>query len=306
MANGMRLPFVPVVVVLILPPLALTQSSIGDPPALQVPPQAASAPCSAALPPPVVPGPNISEYSARRENALAAAEPLARCHDYEGALRIYLKVLESYPNDARALNIAGMAAVRAGHIEESIPLFQRALAQAPNYSWSVRASLMHDFIALNRWQDFEAERLDTRKASLAGDKTLPPEDGYQIDTLKTGNEFIRVIEFPALHGQHHTRDRFQLYEEKDPCTGFTPYIDLESDDVDQADFDKRHPDKATAGDRSFSLDSYPTPNSQALIKFYADGEPAYETVRADILAALKQPLTAHHNQGETCASSDDH
>ena len=210
MANSKHLLFISVVAFLTLPPLALTQGSIGDPPALQVPPHAATAPCSAALPPPVILGPNMSEYSARRENALAAAAPLTRCHDYEGALQIYLKVLESYPNDARALNIAGMAAVRAGHIEESIPLFQRALARTPGSSWSTRASLMHNFIALNRWQDFEAERLDTRKASLAGDKTLPSEDGYQIEILNTGNEFIRVIEFPVLHGRYHTRNRFLL------------------------------------------------------------------------------------------------
>jgi hypothetical protein len=76
--------------------------------------------------------------------------------------------------------------------------------------------------------------------------------------------------------------------------------------VDQAGFNKLHPDKATAGDRSFSLDSFSTPNSQTLIKFYADGEPAYEAVRTDILAALKQPLTAHHSEGKTCPPSAGH
>ena len=251
----------------------------------------------------------MSEYAAGRENALAAAIPAERCHDYEGALRIYLKVLESYPNDARVLDIAGRSAVRAGHLEESIPLFHRVLAQDQmvgvhhnSYSLGTRSSLMQVFIQLNRWQDFEAERLDARKASLAGDRTLSPENGYPIDTLGTGNEFIRVIEFPTLHGQHNTRDRFLLYEEKNPCTGFTPYIDLEADDIDQVDFAKRHPDKAAAGDRSFSLESYSTPSSQGLIKSYPNGEPSYQTVRADVLSVMTKPLTAHYGPGATCAN----
>jgi tetratricopeptide (TPR) repeat protein len=245
----------------------------------------------------------MSEYAAGRENALAAAFPAERCHDYEAALQIYLKVLESYPNDARALNAAGQAAVRAGHLDESIPLFRRALANSSRVTWSLHISLMQDFIQLGRWQDFETERLTTRKASLAGDSSLPPENGYTIDTLGTGNEFIRVIEFPTLHGKYRTRDRFLLYEEKDPCTGFTPYIDLESDDVDQVEFAKQHPDRAAAGDRSFSLDAYPTANSQGLLKFYPDGEPTYQTVRADVLARMKRPLTVHYNPGATCPDS---
>ena len=268
-------------------------------------PSNSPSPSSAAVTPPkVVPGPEMSEYAANRENALAAAVPAERCHDYETALRIYLKVLESYPNDARALNIAGEAAVKAGHLEGSFPLFRRSPLAGPSRdSWSVRASLMWDFIHLDRWQDFETERLDARKASLAGDRTLSPDNGYPIEVFGTGNEFIRVIEFPNLHGRYHTRDRFLLYEEKDPCTGFIPHIDLESDDIDQVNFAKEHPDQAAAGHRSFSLDAYPTANSQGLLKFYPDGEPTYQTVRADVLARTKQPLAPRHDPGATCPNT---
>ncbi len=246
----------------------------------------------------------MSQYAADRENAFAPAILAERCHDYEGALKIYLKVLDSYPNDARALSMVGMAAVRAGHVEESIPLFQRALANSRNYTWSVRYSLLQDFIKLNRWQDFEAARLDMRKASLAGDRTLPADNGYPIDSFGTGNEFLRVIEYPTLHGQHNTRDSFLLYEERDPCTGFTPHIDLESKDADQTDFSQRHPNEAAAGDRSYSLEAYPSASSETLIKLYPDSEPTYQTVRADILVQLKQPLSAIHYQGETCEGSE--
>jgi hypothetical protein len=162
---------------------------------------------------------------------------------------------------------------------------------------------MWDFIQLGRWQDFEAERIDTRKAALVGDRTLSTENGYPIEVFRAGNEFIRVIEFPTLHGKFHTRDRFLLYEEKDTCTGFIPYIDLESDDIDQVNFSKQHPDRAAVGDRSFSLDAYPTANSQGFIKFYPDGEPTYQTVRADVLDQMKQWLTPYRDVGAACPDS---
>lgn len=80
--------------------------------------------------------------------------------------------------------------------------------------------------------------------------------------------------------------------EFDPKTHFTPYIDVESDDIDQIDFAKAHPEKANAGERSFSLDSYPAPGTQRLIEFYPDGEPSYATVRADVFATLRaKPLS---------------
>jgi hypothetical protein len=236
----------------------------------------------------------MSEYAATRENALAPAFAADRCHDYPTSYSLFLKALEIYPNDVRVLMFTAEAAVHADQLEESIPLYQRALAQGGNYSLGLRAGLMQVFIKLNRWRDVEVLRLDTRRASLAGDKTLPPENGYPIDVLNTGKEFIRVIEYPTLSGRYHTRDRFLFYEEKDPCTGFTPYIDLESDAIDQIQFAKQHPDKAAAGDRSFSLDIYPSPGSQGLIKFYSDGEPTYQTLRSDVLAAVAQRNPIRH------------
>ncbi len=255
----------------------------------------------------------MSQYAADRENAMAAAAAASECGDYEDAYTLYLKVLDSYPRDARVILLAAQAAVRADHLEEAIALYQRDLAQVTRNSWSIRSGLMEIYIKLNRWQDFEALRLDTRKASLAGDKTLLPEDGYHIETLYTGREFISVLEFPTLHGDNHTRDRFQLYEERDPCTGFTPYIDLESD-------------QGKDGSHGFSLVASTSPTSQWsvatqpayplspdrayssapvrwLLKSYPDGEPSYQQVRADILTLIAQPLTEHHNLSESCPSA---
>jgi tetratricopeptide (TPR) repeat protein len=266
----------------------------------------------------------MSEYSADRENALAPANAASNCGDYERAYELYLKVLDDYPKDAHAIMIAAQAAARAGRLEDAIALYQRDLAQVTRNSRVLHTGLMGVYITLGRWQELETERIATRKASLAGDKSLSP-DGYTIETLFTGKEYISVIEYPDLHGEYHTRDRFQLYEEKDPCSGFTPYIDLESDDADQAAFAKLHPDKAAGGDAAaFSLIAYTSPSSQWylavpvsdyasypqafasapdrwLLKSYPDGEPTYQTVRADILSLTEKPLTKHHNLAERCA-----
>jgi tetratricopeptide (TPR) repeat protein len=242
----------------------------------------------------------MSQYAASRENAMAPANAATQCHDYERAFALYQQVVDSYPTDARALMMAARAALRAGRLEESIPLFKQSLAQGGRYSYSERFYLMSVYIKLNRWDDFEGERLDARKASLAGDKTLSAEKGYLIDTIQSKEESINVTEFPTLHAPYRIRDRFLLYEEKDPCSGYTPYVDLESDDADQADFVKRHPSQAAAGDRSFSLVAYLTPDSPVLLKSYRDGEPSYHTDRADFLALIDKLLTAHRNLRTPC------
>jgi hypothetical protein len=155
----------------------------------------------------------MSQYAVDRENALAAAIPAERCHDYEAAFQIYRKVLASYPNDAQALIITARAATNAGHIEESIPLFKHALVGMHRLSVSVHESLIEAYTQLGRWQDVDAERIEMRKASLAGDSSLPA-TGYSIDNLSSGARYMSVVEFPVLNGRFHTRDRFLLYSEK--------------------------------------------------------------------------------------------
>ncbi|WP_263355865.1 tetratricopeptide repeat protein [Acidicapsa ligni] len=256
--------------------------------------------CSATTPAPVMPGPNISAYAAGRENAFAAAYAATHCHDYVGALPLYRKALSDYPDDPRALILTAEAAAKANQTEEAITLFQRALARESNFTWSTRIALMRAYMSLNRWEDFESERADTRRAALNGDRTLSQKDGYPIDTLRTDTTFVRVIEFAKLHGVSHTRDRFLLYGEKDACTGYIPYIDLESNDIDQESFAKRYPDKAAAGMQSYSLESYLTPNAHGTLKIYPDGEPDYQVLRADVLDALAGHVPVLHPAGQPC------
>ncbi|HWG17399.1 MAG TPA: tetratricopeptide repeat protein [Acidobacteriaceae bacterium] len=230
---------------------------------------------------------------------MARANLAYSCRDYEAAYQLYRKLLDTYPKDARLLTMAGETADRTGRPEEAVLLYERAFSENNRYSWNLRVRLMQDFIRLGRWQDFEAERLDTRKASLSGrDSTLPADKGYIIENPGTGHEFFNVMEFPSLHGDDHTRERYVLYEEKDPCTGFTPYIDLESPGAGSVPTDG-----SPATDRTFSLVAFPSLNTRWLLKTYPKGEPDYKTVRADVLSVLVKPLTLHFNANTPCPAA---
>jgi hypothetical protein len=264
-------------------PRLLAQSS-SQPASSPTPPR----PCPIVPNPPIVAGPDMSQYSADRENAMAPANALFACRDYAGAFALYLKVVDQYPNDARVLMLAGGDAINAGLTEQAIPLLERSLAHSPpKYTGSSRTLLMRAYIKLNRWQDLEAERFDAWNASLAGDTTLPPDKGYAIEEFKTlSGEFVNSIEFPMLHGPNETREQFILIGEKDHCTGFTPHIDLESPGLDH----------------TFSLYAYPAADSRTRLDSYPAGEPTYQTIRADVLAALSSGPLAPYNQEETCTT----
>lgn len=261
----------------------------------------ATIPCSAQdvlTPVPTTPpaqNSTMSAYAAQRENALAPAYAAQKNHDYEGAYTLFKKALENYSNDGRAMMLTAEAAQLAGHPEEAVSLYERIIA-ASNASFNKRngnrllPTLIQLYASLGRWPDFDKTRVIARQASLDGDPALPVDHGYIIEDYTDATRRIQVLEFPKPFGRFHTRYRFLTVSQFDPNTHFTPYVDLESDDIDQVSFKQQHPDKAAAGDRAYSLDAYPKPTSQALIKFY-DGEPTYETVRADVFGSLpKTPL----------------
>ena len=241
----------------------------------------------------------MAQYAVDRENAMATANLASACRDFETAYQLYLKVLDAYPNDARALDISARAAILAGHDDAAIALYKRSIQPGDRYSLGTRSALMAIYIRLGRWDDLEAERLETRKVSLAGhDRTLSADKGYPIDSPKVGIEYAQVLEFPTLHGEDNTRNEFLLYNEKDPCTGFTAHIDLESPGAGEIP-----PDGSPAATRTFSLIAFPTPGTEWLLKTYPAGEPAYQTVRSDVQSALSKPLTQLFDPRATCPAT---
>ena len=232
----------------------------------------------------------MSAYAAQRENALGPGRDAWKNHDYEGAYKLFQQVLQQdYPNDPFVMLTTGSAANLAGHPDEAIALYKRAIDANKKYSGVPLLYLIKLYASLNRWEDFDKTRAIAREGALSGAITsLHPDTGYVIEDYTDGTRHIQVLEFPKLFGRFHTRYRFLTMSQYDPNTHFTPYVDLESDDIDQVSFKQQHPDKAAAGDRAYSLDSYPTPTSQALMRFF-DGEPTYEEVRALVLGNPKAP-----------------
>lgn len=245
---------------------------------------------------------------ARRDAMLQPGLGKLKSGDSAGAYEAFRPVLVAFPHDLRVLRYTAQAAELTGHDEEAIELFTRALAEHPAQPWPLRLGRMQEEAKLARWTAFDGDLAALRAAKKEGDPTLAESIGFVIDEFQAGGSTVQAVIFPLLAGPYHTLYRFLLTApaqapvsaaanapttgadgKPSPCAAnanFKPYIDVESDDVDQGSFQKAHPDRAAKGERSYSLDTYPAPCSQGLIKFYAAGEPTYETVRADVSGAV--------------------
>ncbi len=247
----------------------------------------------------------------KRNEMLKPGLELLKKGDAVAALTALHPALEAYPNDLAVLTLCAQVAVQAHQDAAALDLFSRALKQDPPEPWHIRVAILPLEAHLGRWPDFYRDQAALRKAQQDGEKELSATTGYLVDDFSLGGRAVQVAYFPTLAGRYKTLYRFILpgppaasaspaSGDEDRCRNpnFHPYIEVESDDVDQSSFQAKHPDLAAKGGRSYSLDSYPAACSQALIKFYPDGEPTYQTVRADVLkflnaiAVTKEPVGA--------------
>jgi tetratricopeptide (TPR) repeat protein len=212
--------------------------------------------------------------------------------------------LAAYPDDLRVLRYTASAAMGANQNERALDLFHRALTKHPNQPWPLRLAVLQLEARLGQWSDFDRDLAALRAAKKSGtDHQLDSSNGFLIEEFDAGGKHVQVAIFPLFAGGYHTLYRFTLPKlataappvqasaqspQLSRCENpdFRPYVDVESDDADQESFKKKHPDLAAKGERSYSLDIYAAPCSQGLIKFYFDGEPSYETIRADVVKAL--------------------
>jgi tetratricopeptide (TPR) repeat protein len=226
------------------------------------------------------------------------------------ALSAFLSVLTRYPDDLIVLRYSAVAAMAAGQNEQALGLFHRALDQIPQDPWPLRLRIIVLEARTGRWEDFDHDVKVLRQAKKNHmDHGLDGNEGFIIDEFDTARGRIQGVIYPAQSSRYHTLYRFLLpvwmeinaraqadAAKKEPsrCVNpdYQPHFDAESDDIDQEAFAKANPGKAAKGERSYSLDSYGSPCTQALVKFYPDGEPTYETVRADVIKALASPAAA--------------
>jgi hypothetical protein len=240
---------------------------------------------------------------AHRDDLLGPGLAKLKAGEAADAYALFGAALKAYPADLRVLRYAAEAALLSHQDAIALDLYSRALNVHPHQPWPLRLGRMTAEARLERWSDFDHDLADLRAAKKAGDPQLAASSGFVIDQFEVNGIPVQAIVMPAMASHFHTLYRFILPaltssnapiqssattpgpEDRCKRPGFRPYIDLESDDVDQASFQKSYPDKAAKGDREFSLDTYPGPCSQGLIRFYS-GEPSYEDVRAAIIKAL--------------------
>ena len=220
--------------------------------------------------------------------------------DAAAALTAFRPALEAYPNDVLVLSYSAEAAMESHQDAAALDFFNRGLQQVPRDPWHMRVAMLLLDARLGHWPDFYRDQTALKKAKLDGEKELASTAGFLVDDFEVAGRAVKVAYFPTLAGEYKALYRFVLPRppavdvpapaaEGDRCKDpdFHPYIDVESDDGDQSTFEIKHPDLAAKGERSYSLDFYPAACSQALIKFYPDGEPSYQTVRADVLKFLE-------------------
>ena len=221
----------------------------------------------------------------RGPNPLAVGLAELQHGDYGAAKAFFSEYLSSSPNDLDARMDLGGAELGLREFPAAAKEFQAVIAAKPDL-WPAHLNLVLAYAELQDWPDFDRERAFVKAARDKSAPGLEAQKGDLIDVLHVGAKTYSVRAFYELYGQYHTRYVFLHFAEDGKLTD---YVQCESDDADQEIFKQAHPKEAAAGARSFSLDTYTvtdTGMSQGLIKFYSDGEPTYEVVRADVLKVL--------------------
>jgi tetratricopeptide (TPR) repeat protein len=221
----------------------------------------------------------------RGPNPLAVGLAALEHGDYGAAMAFFSEYLSSSPNDLEARLDLGSAELGLKEFAAAVKEFHAVIAVEPDL-WPAHLNLVLAYAELQDWSDFDQERALIKAARDKGAPGLDEQKGDLIDVLHVGPKTYSVRAFYELYGRYHTRYVFLHFAEDGKLTD---YVQCESDDADQGFFKQAHPKEAAVGARSFSLDTYTIDDkgmSQGLIKFYSDGEPTYETVRADVLKVL--------------------
>ena len=213
--------------------------------------------------------------------------------DYASAREFFTTYVKDNPNNAEALYLGGNASLGLKQYDEAAQSYTAAI-QLQRSLWAAHKNLVIVYAAQEKWAEFDRERALIQEARAKEEPGLSKQDVDVIDILYVGPERYVVRSFAELNGRFKARYNIAHLG---PNGKADYWILCESDDIDQVSFAKAHSKEVAAGQRSFSLDSYtaPTPaadgksytQTHGTIKFYPDGEPSYETVRADVLQVLE-------------------
>lgn len=234
---------------------------------------------------------------AAQPDPLAVGKAALRHEDFRSADDFFTQYVRDNPQDMNALLLLGDSKIGLRDFAAAETMFKQILQHNPK-AWPARANLVLTYSESERWKDFDAERAAIAKERAAHSPNIPPRTSEVIDVFSIGDQRYIAREFTPPDGRFHTKYNVYWFGRDGKIAG---WIACESDDVDQTFFAKDHPQEAAAGQRSYSLDGY-TPRVQtadgrwtqthSTIKFYKDGEPTYEQVRADVIAVVQKKVSA--------------
>jgi len=207
--------------------------------------------------------------------------------DYATAKTFFTTYVAATPGDAEAWFYLGGANLGLDQPGEAAKAFSKSIELKPD-AWSAHTNLVLAYAEMQDWAAFDKERVLIKAARDEKKPGISLDAHELIDVLHVNGETYQVWYFYKPYGHFHARYVFLHFGQDGKADR---WYQCESDDVDQAFFQQQHPKEAKAGERSYSLDSYWFEKSsqypsQALHGFYSDGEPPYETVRADVLKAI--------------------
>ena len=239
--------------------------------------------------------PSVTAPAAAAVDQLLVGNQELRKEQYADAEKFFADFLRKNPERMDAQLNLGYAEFGLKKYDEAEKAYKVIIDKYPP-AWPAQKFLSEVYAAEGKWKDFDAVRKllhDAKEKNEAGTYVIGNDE---IDLLYVGDERYIVHEFYPLSGGSHIRYLF-LHVDKQGKADY--WITCESDDIDQISFAKMHSDLAAQGKRSFSLDSHSAPvrqpnggmtQMQGLIKFYWEGEPTYETVRADVLGSLQHKI----------------
>jgi tetratricopeptide (TPR) repeat protein len=223
-------------------------------------------------------------------NPIAVGLAAMQKGDYASAKAFFAQYVSGNPDDVEARMYLGGAEMGLKDFPAAIKDLQAVIAAKPD-TWTAHTNLVLAYAKTLDWTDFDKERALIKAARDNNAPGLDKQKGDVIDELQVSAKTYSVRSFFLNFWRFQTRYVFLHFGDDGKLTD---YIQCESDDADQGFFKQAHPKEAAAGARSFSLDSYTVGDkgmTQGLIKFYNDGEPTYEVVRADALKVLMGKAT---------------
>jgi len=212
------------------------------------------------------------------------AEEAFRAHDCAVALDRLREVIAASPNFIAAHYMAGTCSLQRQDYAPARSEFQRALEIQPD-EWHSVAGLIQAYALAGMAKQRDAEREHFVRMQKEG--KAPLFGSFVIEAFDVGENHVQVAEYPQLTSRLHVRYWFNVaVAQGSPAHR----IALKSDDADQGKWAKDHPQEAAAGEREFSLESYTFSaqggQTHSLIRYYENGEPAYEQVLADVKTFL--------------------